>query len=134
MDDLPRILKAASDLGHLLQKNELVVRFAELNERLRAAEASRNLLEEYVGAAQEAQMAAAAGEAVTAEEEARIEELAGKVREDSLLREYLATQRYYADLMGRVDQEIAQPSGEPPKESNLILPGQGGGGPGIIIP
>lgn len=127
---MEEILKKASELGHLLRQNDIVKRYRELAEKLEKNEESRALLDELLEATHAFQKKEEAGAAIEVEEKKRLSELQEKSRNDALINEFLATQMYYLNLLTQVNEAIAQPKGEPPKKSDIILPGED---KGIII-
>ncbi len=133
MDELEKILQKANELGHLLLRHEIVQRYHALAQKLDASESSSKLLEEHATAARAVYEMQQAGETVPPEEEARLAELEEKVRQDQLIREFLATEGYYVHLMRQVQELMTRPRGEPPPQSDIIVPGQGGSSR-IIIP
>lgn len=128
---MENILKKASELGHLLNQNEIVKRFQELSEKLSKSEASKELLEKLLKASQEFEGKERGGETIEVQEKRDLSELQEKAKEDSLISEYLATQVYYMNILAQVNEAIANPKGDPPKDSNIILPGDSD--KGIII-
>ena len=132
MDErLEKIVVKANELGHLLKQNEIIQRFTELAQQMENSEASRTLLEEFAKASQEYQMRSQSGEPVSEEDQRRIQELEEKVRGDELIVQYMATQSYYLQIMTLVNQAITDPQGPPPRESNIVLPGEDSG---IVLP
>lgn len=128
---MEEILKKAYELGHLLNAHEIVQRYRELSYQLEHSETSRELLEQFAEASQSYQRKEQMGVPIEVEEKRAIQDLEDKVHSDSLIAEFLATQGYYLTLLSQVNEAIANPQGEPPKTSNIILPNQD---PGIILP
>lgn len=128
---MENILKKASELGHLLNQNEIVIRFHELSEKLSKSEASKELLEKLLKASQEFERKEKGGETIEVQEKRDLSELQEEAKNDSLISEYLATQVYYMNILAQVNEAIANPKGDPPKDSNIILPGDSD--KGIII-
>jgi cell fate (sporulation/competence/biofilm development) regulator YlbF (YheA/YmcA/DUF963 family) len=124
VDNLEKILQKANELGHLLKQNEIVERFRDLAKRLDDSESSRKLLEEYVEAIHEMDKKVRAGTVIEVAEKRKVAELEERIQADNLVKEYLATQGYYLHLMTQINDAIADPKGEPPKESTIILPNQ----------
>ena len=131
MNDLEKIMMKANELGHLLAGNEIVKRYLDLSARLESSEAARGLLEAFSQETQEFQRKQQSGEEIGDEAETRLSDLEKKVRDEPLIREFLATQGYYLALMEQVNERISRPEGEPPTDSKIIIPGQGSG---IITP
>lgn len=128
-----QILKKANELGHLLQQHEIVRRYRSLAEKLDGSESAKKLLEDYARCAEELHEKQVMGSAIEVAEKRRIAELEEKVRADAILSEFLATQGYYMQLLAAVNDAIASPTGEPPQESSIIVPGSQGA-PRIVIP
>lgn len=131
MDLLEKILQKANELGHLLAQNEIVKRYRELAAKLDNASESRALLGDYVEALRDYDSKVRTGSVIEVEEKRKVADLEEKIRSDSILKEFLATQGYYLHLMEQVNDAIADPKGAPPKDSPIIVPGQG---PRIITP
>jgi len=124
MNEMENIFKKASELGHLLQQNEIVTRYKELAAKLEKNEDSRKLMDELLKASDEFQRKEEAGTAIEVEEKKRLKELQDKSKEDPVISEFLATQMYYINLLTQVNEAIANPKGDPPKKSDIILPGE----------
>lgn len=133
MDELEKILQKANELGHLLARSEVVQRFREMAEKVNRSEPATALLDEHAQAVNALLEKQAAGQTIEPDEERAVGELEQKLRDDPLIREFLASQAYYAHLMRQVEELIARPRGEPPPQSDIIVPGQGGSSR-IIIP
>lgn len=121
---MEEILKKANELGHLLNQNEIVRRYRDLAKQLEENETSRQLLEEFAQLSQEYQRKEQAGGVIEVEEKQKLRELEEKVRSDSLIAQFLATQGYYMTILSQVNEAISNPKGEPPATSNIILPNQ----------
>jgi len=127
MDDalqMDRILKKANELGHLLNQNEIVRRFRDLSEKLGRDEEARKLMEELIETTQLLEDKERAGKPIEVEEKRRMAELQKKTSESRTLQEFLATQAYYIQILSHVNEAIANPQGEPPRDSGIILPGE----------
>jgi len=119
---MEKILKKANELGHLLKKNETVNRYLELLQNLEKDEVSRKLLEDLIAASQAYEMKTREGGAIEVEEKNKISDLQDQAKENALISEFLATQAYYMNIMGQVNEALSNPKGEPPKDSKIILP------------
>lgn len=122
MSENDKIIEAANRLGHYLQKSELVIRFKELSEKLEKDEDSKKLINEFIEASQVYHEKETKGEAIEAEDKRKMADLNEKVKANDLLNEFFATQSYYMALMQQVNEAIANPTGDPPKESTIITP------------
>ena len=119
---MEKILEAASTLGHLLNKNEIVQRFKEITAKLDQDEEARKLLEEYAAFVEEYRAKEEQGTTIEVDEKKKLTELNEKIKNHSLIGEFMATQAYYMNLMAQVNEAIANPKGEPPRESTIITP------------
>lgn len=119
---MEKILEAASNLGHLLNKNEIVQRFKEVTTKLDQDEEARKLLEEYAAFVEEYRAKEEQGTTIEVDEKKKLTELNEKIKSHTLIGEFMATQAYYMNLMAQVNEAIANPKGEPPKESTIITP------------
>ena len=124
---MEEILKKANELGHLLRRNEIVKRFTELSERLEKDEEAKKVLEELLQATHEFQRKEDEGVPIEVEEKRRLTELQEKAKDNTLVSEFLATQVYYINILAQVNEAIANPKGEPPRTSNIIMPGEDSG-------
>jgi len=120
--DLEKILEAASRLGHFLNQNEIVKRHQELSGKLEKDDDTRTLLDEYLEFTALFRQKEQDGKVIEVEEKQRFKELTEKVGANSLIKEFMATQAYYVDILRQVNEAIADPKGEPPKESSIITP------------
>jgi len=127
---MEKILKKANELGHLLNQHEIVLRFRSLAEKLESDEAAKEVLNELMECTQNFQEKEAKGETIEVEEKKQLSELQEKAKENSVVSEFLATQVYYVNLLTQINEAIANPKGDAPKESDIILPGDD---KGIII-
>ena len=124
MDNKDKILEAANRLGHYLAKNDLVQRYRKLSEDLEKDEEARKLVNEYIEFSALYQEKEKAGTTIEVEEKRRFSELSQKIKDHKLLSEFFATQSYYMILMQEINERIAHPEGDPPKESTIITPGE----------
>ena len=129
---MEKILEKANELGHLLQQHEIVQRFRDLSGKLERDEASRKLLDEAAEATHRIQELERSGKPIEPEEKQRMEELEQKMKANSMINEFLATQAYYMQMLTQVNEVIGNPTGPPPKESSIILPDDPG--PGLVLP
>jgi cell fate (sporulation/competence/biofilm development) regulator YlbF (YheA/YmcA/DUF963 family) len=124
VEKLDKILQKANELGHLIHHHEIVRRFRSLAERLEQDETARNLLDDLAQISQELHEKQSAGQPIEPEDKRRLAEIEEKVKANSLLSEFLATQSYYLHLMDQINYRISHPEGEPPRDSGIILPGE----------
>lgn len=120
---MDKLLKKANELGHLLAQNEIVARFKELAENLEKSEESKELMNELITKSQMFHEKEQAGGTIEVEEKQELAELQEKAKKDELVNEFLATQVYYINILNQVNEAIANPQGDPPKDSDIILPG-----------
>lgn len=132
MDEMEKLLSKAHELGHLLKKNSIVKRYQELAKQLEGSDEARKLLEEYLGCADRLRKKEMEGKPVEVEEKRELQELDGKMKEHPLISDFLATQAYYMGLMDQINDAIANPKGEPPRDSVIVTPGDDD--PRIIVP
>lgn len=121
------ILRAANDLGLLIKGTELYRRYEEVSLKLDADAPARELLEEYAGFSETMYEKESRGAPIEPDEKKRLQELTEKVTANPLLKEYIATQTYFMNLMMQVQQAISNPKGEPRTKSGIVTPGSGGG-------
>jgi cell fate (sporulation/competence/biofilm development) regulator YlbF (YheA/YmcA/DUF963 family) len=55
-----------------------------------------------------------------------MQELSEKVSQNQLIKEFIATQTYFYNLMIHIQNAISEPKGEPIKPSKIITPGSSG--------
>ncbi|MHC4943099.1 MAG: YlbF/YmcA family competence regulator [Planctomycetota bacterium] len=120
----------ANELGHLLAKHEIIMRFRELAEKLEKDEDSKQILNELFEVTQSFEAKERANQPIEADEKKQLADLQDKAKDNSLISEFLATQAYYINILSAVNEAIANPQGEPPRESDIILPGDD---KGVII-
>ena len=123
---MDEIIKKANELGLMIKGTEVYARFEELSQKLEADEKSRSLLEEYAIASQEFHEKEEAGVAIEVADKTKLQELNDKVSQNQLIKEYIATNTYYLNLLMMIQKVISEPEGEPIKESRIIKPANGG--------
>jgi len=116
MTDNEKIIEAANQLGHFLKKNDIVIRFKELSEKLDKDKESQKLINEFMEVSRAYHEKETKGEAIEVEDKRLMTELSEKVKQNDLLTEFFATQSYYMALMQQVNEVISNPTGEPPRE------------------
>ena len=131
MDNLEKVLEAANTLGHLLKQNEIVKRYQALAVQIDEDEEARALLEEIAEAADTLRAKEQSGGVIEIEEKKRMQELEEKIQNHPVISDFIATQTYYMSLMTQVNQTIADPQGEPPRDSLIVTPDDA---PKIILP
>lgn len=119
---MEKILEAANRLGHLLAQNDIVKRYTEILEKLHQDEESKNLLDEYIVFLNEYRRKEEEGTAIEVEDKKKLADLNEKVKKSEIINEFMATQGYYMNIMQQVNEKIARPEGDPPKESSIITP------------
>jgi len=120
---MEKILEAANRLGHLLAQNDIVKRYTEILEELHKDEEAKNLLDEYIVFINDYRRKEEEGTVIEVEDKKKLTDLSEKVKESKIINEFMATQGYYMNIMQQVNEKIAKPEGEPPKESKIITPG-----------
>ena len=123
---MEEILKKANELGLMIKGTEISMRFEELAKKLESDKESKDLLEEYIKFMQEFQEKESKGGTIEVEEKNKMKELSEKVSENQLLKEYIATQTYFINMMVQIQKAISEPEGEPIRESKIITPGNAG--------
>ncbi len=127
MENMEAILEKANELGLMIKGTDLYRRFEELSKKLDADAEARNLLEEYAKFSEEMHEKEKSGGVIEVHEKQRLQEFAEKVSESQLIKEYIATQTYFLNLMMQVQRTISDPKGEPISPSRIITPGSGSG-------
>jgi cell fate (sporulation/competence/biofilm development) regulator YlbF (YheA/YmcA/DUF963 family) len=123
---MEEILKKANELGLMIKGTEIHNRFEEMSNKIENDKEAKSLLEEYVKVTQEFQEKESAGNPIEVEEKKKIKELSEKVAQNQLIKEFIATQTYFYNMMIQIQNAISDPKGEPIKESKIITPGGGG--------
>jgi cell fate (sporulation/competence/biofilm development) regulator YlbF (YheA/YmcA/DUF963 family) len=119
---MEKILEAANNLGHLLRKNEIVKRYGEIAEKLENDEEAKKLLDEYAAFTAEFREKEEAGGTIEVDEKKKLTEFNDRIKENAIISEFIATQAYYMNILQQVNEAIANPKGEPPRESTIITP------------
>ncbi|MCU0822767.1 MAG: YlbF family regulator [Spirochaetes bacterium] len=123
---MDEIIKKANELGLMIKGTEVYARFEELSMKLEADEKSRDLLEEYAVMSQEFHEKEEAGVPIEVADKKKLQELNDKVSQSQLIKEYIATNTYYLNMLMMIQKVISEPEGEPIKESKIIKPNGGG--------
>lgn len=119
---MEKILEAANRLGHLLRRNEIVKRYTDITQKLEKDEEAKKLLDEYASFTAEFREKEEKGRTIEVDEKKKLAELNEKIKENALISEFIATQAYYLNILQQVNEAIANPKGEPPRESTIITP------------
>ncbi len=119
---MEEIIKKANELGLMIKGTDAFMRLEELSRKLDADDESKKLLEEYAKVMQEFQEKEAAGSSIEVEEKQQIQDLSEKVAENELIKEYIATNSYYLNMIMQIQKVIGEPQGEPIMESKIIKP------------
>jgi cell fate (sporulation/competence/biofilm development) regulator YlbF (YheA/YmcA/DUF963 family) len=123
---MEEILKKANELGLMIKGTEIHNRFEEISNKIENDKEAKALLEEYVKITQEFQEKESTGSPIEVEEKKKIKELSEKVAQNQLIKEFIATQTYFYNMMIQIQNAISDPKGEPVKESKIISPVGGG--------
>ncbi len=123
---MEELIKKANELGLMIKGTEIASRFEELSKKLDNDLKAKNLLEEYINVMQSFQEKESKGSAIEVDEKKKIQELSEEVAKNQLIKEYIATQTYFYNMMVQIQNAISDPKGEPIKESKIITPGSSG--------
>ena len=123
---MEEILKKANELGLLIKGTEISARFEEISKKIENDSEAKNLLEDYVKITQAFQEKESAGLPIEIDEKKKIQELSEKVSQNQLIKEFIATQTYFYNMMMQIQNVISDPKGEPIKASKIITPGGSG--------
>jgi cell fate (sporulation/competence/biofilm development) regulator YlbF (YheA/YmcA/DUF963 family) len=120
---MEEILKKANELGLMIRGTEIFRRFDELSKKLEADNEARSLLEKYAALSDEIHDKELSGEAVNPEDKKALEDMSEKLSKSILVKEYIATQSYYVNMLMQIQKIISEPVGDPITESKIITPG-----------
>ncbi len=123
---MEEIVKKANELGLMIKGSEVFSRFEVISKKIEADSEAKSLLEEYAKFSQEYQEKEASGTAIDVEEKQKLQDMNDKLSENELIKEYIATNSYYINMMMLIQKAISEPEGEPIKESKIIKPGSSG--------
>ena len=123
---MEEILKTANKLGLMIKGTEIYERFEELSKKLESDKESKTLLEEFAKISEEMHIKEQNGSAIEVEEKKKINDITEKVSKNELLKEFIATQSYYMNMMMQIQKAISQPEGESISKSKIIKPGSSG--------
>ncbi len=126
---MEEILQKANELGLMIRGSELYRRFNELSGALDADPQAKSILDEYLRFSGELIEKEEHGAPIEVAEKQKLEEMGKQVSENGLIKEYIATQTYFYNLLMQVQEIINNPQGEAIPESKIIKPG----GSGTII-
>ncbi len=124
---MEEILKKANELGLMIKDSDLYRRFSELSKNIEADQAARTLLEQYISFSEKLMEKEEKGLAIEVDEKKKLEDLGKQVSESNLIKEYIATQTYFFNLLMKVQEIINNPQGDPIPESRIIKPTASGG-------
>ncbi len=123
---MEEIIKKANELGLMIKGTEIFKRFDELTKKLEADEESKTLMDEYVKLNNDLYEKEKNGSVIEVSEKKRLQEIGDRVSRNNLIKEYIATQTYYLNLIIQVQKALNEPEGEPIAESKIITPGGSG--------
>lgn len=123
---MEEILIKANELGLMIKGTEIFQRFDELRVQLEADDGARKILAEYANYSDEIMAKEQAGNPIEVEEKDKMKELSEKVTDNALLKEFIATQSYYMNMLMLVQKAITEPEGDPIGASKIIQPNSGG--------
>jgi len=123
-----QIVKAAQELGLLIQKHSSAVKLRDMIERLQEDTEAQRLMTDHNRLVQKLSEKQMNNEPIEVEEKRQLQATQDKVVRHPLLSEFQMVQMDYVDLMRQVDEAMA---GESSEED----PGQGQAkGPGLVMP
>ena len=123
---MEELLAKANELGLMIKGTELYKRLVDISGKIDRDEPAKALLEEYISVSEELHYKEQTGQPIEAEEKKKIKELSERAAQSDLIKEYIATQSYYMNLMMQIQKAISEPVGEPIAESRIIKPTEGG--------
>jgi cell fate (sporulation/competence/biofilm development) regulator YlbF (YheA/YmcA/DUF963 family) len=123
---MEELLQKANELGLMIKGTEISARFEEISNKLENDKEAKALLEEYIKITQEFEEKNASGGVVEIEEKKKIQDLSEKVSQNQLIKEFIATQTYFYNMMVQIQNTISDPKGDPIKPSKIITPGSQG--------
>ncbi len=123
---MDEILNKANEIGLMIHGTDLYRRYEELSVKMDADDAAKKLLEEYARISEELYARESSGGPIEADEKKDFQELTEKVSQNQLIKEYIATQSYFLNLMMQIQKVISEPVGEPIEQTRIIKPNSGG--------
>ena len=123
---MEEIIKKANELGLMIKGTDLAARLDELSSKLNADNEAKTLLDGYIKVMQEFEEKENQGKPIEVNEKKQIQEMSEKVSQNQLIKEFIATQSYFVEMMMAIQSAITEPKGEPIKESKIITPGSAG--------
>ena len=123
---MEEIIQKANELGLMIKGTDLYKRYVEVSEKLEKDEEGRKLLEEYIGVSETLYQKERSGGVIEVEEKQRLQEMNEKVSQNQLIKEFMATQTYFMNLMMQIQKTINEPKGDPIEQSKIIKPGGAG--------
>ena len=123
---MEEILKKANELGLMIKGSEISARFEEVSKKVENDKEAKDLLEEYIKAMQEFEEKETSGHPVEVDDKKKMQDLSEKVSRNDLIKEFVATQNYFYNMMVQIQNAISEPKGEPIKASKIITPGSNG--------
>ncbi|MDY6934418.1 MAG: YlbF family regulator [Spirochaetota bacterium] len=119
---MEEILKKANELGLMIKGTEIYQRFEELTKKLEIDNEAKGILEEYAKVSEEMSKKEKEGGVIEVEEKQNLQDLVEKVSENQLIKEYIATQSYYLNMIMQIQNAISEPDGDAIQESKIIKP------------
>ena len=125
-NSMEEILNKANELGLMVRGTDLYRRYEELSVKMDADDAAKKLLQEYARISEELYARETSGSPIEVDEKRNFQELTEKVSQNQLIKEYIATQSYFLNLMMQIQKIISEPVGEPVDQARIIKPNSGG--------
>lgn len=123
---MEEILQKANELGLMIKGSDIFARYEELVKKIDADADSRTLLEDYIKISETMYKKENSGGVIEVEEKQTLQEISQKVSENQLIKEFIATQSYYVNMMMQIQNAISNPKGDPIGQSRIIKPGNDG--------
>lgn len=123
---MEEILQKANELGLMIKGSDIYRRYEELVKKVEADANSKKLLEDYIKLSEEIYQKESSGGVIEVEEKQKLQDMSQTVSENQLIKEFIATQTYYVNMMMQIQNAISNPKGDPIGPSRIIKPGQSG--------
>lgn len=123
---MEEILQKANELGLMIKGSDIYRRYEELVKKIEADTNSKKLLQDYIKVSEEIYQKESTGGTIEVEEKQKLQDISQKVSENQLIKEFIATQTYYVNMMMQIQNAISNPKGDPIGPSKIIKPGQSG--------
>ena len=123
---MEEIIKKANELGLMIRGSDIYKKYSDLAKKVEEDSESKALLDEYIKLHNIMVEKEKSGTVIEVSEKQIYQEMSEKVSRNELLKEFIASQSYYMNMIIQIQNAMNEPEGEPISESKIIKPNNSG--------